>query len=185
MVALKCLAATKAEDLVVSAPPGLAPSICNDCPLEPEVPVSCCATCFPCLFICNANGITDDDWDLLIDGVLVGKHVARMEYRATVVLPQSMVGKTINGIAGRGCTVFTWIHTPLLDAIRSRYLLVMRLAQKNGSGNYGTVQILCAKPEDDGTVTIATAPGGQFTYANPTPYQIGVSVRYPLRFRRA
>lgn len=184
MVTLKCLEPTRAEDLVVSVPPGLAPTVCNECPLEPEVPVSCCATCFPCLFICNANAITDDDWDLLIDGVLVGKHVARMEYRATVVLPQSMAGKTLNGIDGRGCNVFTWINTPQLDAIKSRYLLVMRLAQINGSGNYGTVQILCAKPEDDGTVTIATAPGGQFTYANPTPYQVGVSVRYPLRFRR-
>ena len=184
MVTLKCLKPTEAEGLVVSAAPRLEPTVCNDCQLEPEVPVSCCATCFPCLFICNANAVTDDDWDLLIDGVLVGKHVARMEYRATVVLPQSMAGKTVNGIDGRGCNVFTWITTPQLDAIKNRYLLVMRLAQINGSGNYGTVQILCAKPEDDGTVTIATAPGGQFTYGNPTPYQFGVSVRYPLRFRR-
>ncbi len=184
MVTMRCLEATKAADLMASAPPEVAPTACNVCPLEPEVPVSCCAACFPCLFICNANAITDDTWDLLINGVLVGQHAAGMEYRATVVLPQSMAGKTVNGIGGRGCNVFTWIYTPQLDAIRSRYLLVMRLAQKNGYGNYGTVQILCAKPEDDGTISIATAPGGQFTYGNPAPYQVGVSVRYPLRFRR-
>lgn len=49
-----------------------------------------------------------------------------MEYRATVVLPQTMAGRIVAGISGRSSNVFTWIYTPQLDEIRSHYLLTRR-----------------------------------------------------------
>jgi hypothetical protein len=181
---LPCLSATSKPRVRATKPGRLRESACSGCALEPEVLVKCCATCYPCIFICNSNAVTDDTWDLLIDGVLVGQHAAGMEYRATVVLPDLFTGKTINGFAGRGCNVFTWINTTALDTIKKRYILNMQLAVIQGYGNLGTVQILCARPEDDDTVTLLPTPGGSFTYSDPSPYVVGTKVRYPLRFKR-
>jgi ferredoxin len=182
---LPCLDFTQKPRIRATKPGSLKASQCNPCALEPEVLVKCCATCYPCIFICNSNAIQDDTWDLLIDGTLVGQHAAGNEYRATIVLPDLFTGKTINGHTGRGCNIFTWINTTALDTIKNKYILNMRLAVIMGSGNLGTVQILCARPEIDDTVTLMPTPGGTFTYTDPDPYVVGTSVRYPLRFRRA
>ncbi len=182
---LPCLDQTPPfRQLAETRPIDLNASQCNECDLELNVQIRCCKTCFPVIFICNSNAVTDDTWDLLIDGVLVGQHAAGMEYRATIVLPELFLGKTINGVTGRGCNVFSWINTAQLDTIKTHYLLQMRLAIIQGYHNLGSVQFLCARPEDDGTVTLMPTPGGSFTYSDPNPYTVGTTVRYPLHFVR-
>jgi hypothetical protein len=183
-VTLPCPRKTVKQPLVKTRKRSILPSICNPCELEPYTPVKCCPTCYPAIFICNSNAVQDDTWDLLIDGTLVGQHAAGNEYRATIVIPDIFSGKTINGYTGRGCNLFTWITTDKLDVIKYKYLLEMRLAVIMGSGNFGAVEFLCARPEDDDTVTLLPDPGGSFTYGNPTPYVVGTTVRYPLRYRR-
>ena len=180
---LPCLLPTRPFTPRASPCPSVTATQCSDCVLGDEVPIHCCATCLPVIFICNSNAITDDVWDLLIDGVLVGQHIAGMEARATVLLPQSLAGGTVDGLLGRECSVFTTIATPLLDAARPTIVLTMRLAEQRGYGNYGTVAILCIRPDAGGTATILPVPGGQLTYGNPYPYLIGAAHRYQLRFR--
>ena len=106
-----------------------------------------------------------------------------METRATVLFPQSLAGGTITGLDGRGCSVFSTIATPLLDTARSTIVLTMRLAEQRGYGNYGTVAILCIRPDLSGAATILPEKGGQFTYGDPTPYVIGAEHRYRLQFQ--
>ena len=180
---LSCLTPTLPFTTRASSCPPITPTRCGDCALGDEVPVRCCATCLPVVFICNSNAITDDVWDLLIDGILVGQHIAGMEARATVLLPQSLSSGTVSGLAGRGCSVFSTIVTPLLDEKRSIIVLTMRLAEQRGYGNYGTVAILCARPDAGNGATILPLPGGQFTYGDPTPYVIGAERRYRLRLQ--
>ena len=181
---LPCLKPTRPFVPRASSCPPVAATQCGDCVLGDEVPIHCCATCLPVIFICNSNAITDDVWDLLIDGVLVGQHIAGMEARATVLLPHSLAGGTVDGLSGRGCSVFSTIATPLLDSARSTIVLTMRLAEQRGYGNFGTVAILCLRPDAGGGSTILPDPGGQFTYGDPTPYVIGAEHRYQLRVQR-
>ena len=151
---------------------------------RPPIAVNCCNDCFPCIYLCNDNAIFDDDWDILLDGTFLGTYTStNSHYDSLIILPFSMSSLTITGQNTFGCNDpahATFIFTPLLDVIKSRYVLTMRLKTIRGQGNYGTVKILCAKP--DGSLI---AVGGSFTYGSPSPYTVGKSVRYNLGFNRA
>lgn len=165
---------------------GVKPSACGACILEPPIPVNCCATCYPCIYICNENSIRDDDWKMYINSTYIGMFVSGNTPDATIVLPSIFSGKTVNGATAYGCnnpSYFTWIYTDTLDVILARYSFVMKLDVIRGSGNLGTVKILCAKLEEDDTVTVGPV-GGSFTYGNPTPYVVGSQLRYSLQFNR-
>jgi hypothetical protein len=98
-----------------------------------------------------------------------------------------MSGSTINGAGNFGCansSYYTWIYTSILDDILPRYVVTMRLKNIRGAGNYGTVKILCARPEIDDTVTLVNV-GGSFNYSNPSPYVVGSKLRFNLTFKRA
>lgn len=151
--------------------------IARDCSTPVDV---VCSTGILSVFVCNFNAITDDKWTMFVDGVEVGVYDVGNEARAAIILPLSAQGLTINGLTGRGCTVFDYYYTAALDTVRTKRSFKMRLDQIKGAGNLGDVQFLCTTiTETD--VTLATTPAGSFTYVNPTPYVVGTVVPYTLR----
>jgi hypothetical protein len=131
------------------------------------------------VFICNSNAVTDDKFSLWLDGTYIGDYDVGNEARATIILPASATGKTINGLTGRGCTVFDYYYSTVLDTFATRRSFKMRLEQIKGFGNFGLVQFLCTS-QDLTTVTLASTPGGSFTYGSPTPFVVGTVVDYGL-----
>lgn len=151
---------------------------------RPPVEINCCSGCYPCLYICNENAIYDDDWELLINNVYIGDFTSTNNQDATIILPNFMNGKTINGATSFGCAnpaYFTWIYTNELDTIESEYAFTMRLKNIRGNGNLGTVKAICARLEIDDTVTLVNV-GGSFAYNSPNPYVVGSKLRYRLKY---
>ena len=136
------------------------------------------------VYICNSNAVTDDKWSLWLDGVYIGMYDVGDEYRATIILPQSAMGKTINGLTGRGCSIFDYFYSSVLDTTRTSHRLSMKLEQIKGFGNMGSVQFLCST-EDTTSITLATTPGGSFSYGSPTPYVVGAVVDYNIAVKDA
>lgn len=152
------------------------PSIARDCAtLVPLI----CPTRILSVFVCNSNAVIDDRWSLWLDGREIGSYDVGNEYRAAIILPLSAQGKTLNGLTGRGCTIFDFFYTSELDAPKARHRFAMRLEEKKGAGNFGSVQFLCTTVTDT-DATLAATPAGNFSYGNPTPYDLGVVVPYNL-----
>lgn len=151
-------------------------SIARDCAtLVPLV----CSTRILSIFVCNSNAVIDDRWSLWLDGEAIGSYDVGNEYRAAVILPLSSMGKTLNGLTGRGCTIFDYYYTAALDSPKARHRFSMRLEQKKGAGNFGSVQFLCTTITDT-DATLAATPAGSFSYTDPSPYNLGVVVHYNL-----
>lgn len=128
------------------------PGVCpNFCPTG----YTCVACSKPGIFICNSNGIQDDSWDIALNGTFVGNYNIGNEYRALVILPMSASGKTVQGLTGRGCTLFTVIYTTVLDSITGYVDMTMTRVAINGSGNAGDVQFACTT-QDASNVYLGT-----------------------------
>lgn len=184
------LCPTKSKSITITRPTrvhGVKTSACGTCVLEPPIPVNCCATCYPCIYICNENAAHDDDWKMYVNSTYIGMFTSEDRQDAVIALPAIFAGKTVNGATSFGCSnpsYFSWIYTDTLDVILRRYSFVMKLDRIRGNSNAGTVKILCAKLELDDTVTVGPV-GGSFTYGDPTPYVVGAQLRYSLQFNRA
>jgi hypothetical protein len=143
---------------------------------KPAVGVVC--TCpHIAVLICNSNAVTDDRWTVSLNGRAAGEYNVGNELRAMLILPSLAEGLTIAGRPGP-CTVFDESYAPELNnATGGRSIrLRMTLAEKNGSGNFGTVQFVCVCIAD-GVATLGEV-GGSFTYGNPSPYVVGSRLDY-------
>jgi len=133
------------------------PSIARDC--ATRVPLVC-STGMLSVFVCNSNAYTDDLFSLWLDGEYIGAYDVGMEYRAAIILPASASGKTLNGLTGRGCSLFDYYYSTALDNPSARHRFDMRLEEIKGSGNLGIVQFLCTTITDTDATLAATGITG-------------------------
>ena len=158
------------------------------CPLIKETRLGMCApvcypgeTCFASegafgIYICNSNAIRDDSWDIKLNGNFIANYNIGNEYRALVILPTSAIGKSVAGLAGRGCTLFDFVYSSLLDTLEGSILMTMEIVAVNGFGNEGTVEFACTQ-QDATTVTLGST-------LNSVAYSgegLGYTLSFPLR----
>jgi len=137
-------------------------------------------TCIKCsgpfgIMICNSNGVTDDSWDIKLNGTFVANYNIGNETRALIVLPLSAQGKTVAGVTGRGCTLFNYVYSDLLDTLSGEIEMTMTIVALNGQGNYGTVEFACVA--QDATTATLGATVNQVIYNGSG---LGYTHTYPL-----
>lgn len=138
-------------------------------------------TCFECpsafgIFICNSNAVTDDSWDIRLNGNFIGNYNIGNEARALVILPASAIGKSVSGLTGRGCTLFNFVYSSLLDSLSGAITMTMEIVAINGSGNFGIVEFACVT-QDASTATLGTTVNS-VTYSGSG---LGYTLTFPLR----